>query len=225
MADVIPLDTTAAIFGQGGALARSFPGYAPRDGQVAMARPMELVESYVGKHRRAPREVIVARFWANLTKSDGCWTWTGPLSPYGYALLRTGGRGAYVLGHRLSYELHHGPIPAGTFVCHRCDVRACVNPDHLFLGTGEDNRRDMVEKGRNARGERAGGAKLTEATAADAIAALGSGEHPRSVAARLGVSRAAIYSILRGENWRHLPRPACLPAPMSRRERAASGAA
>lgn len=191
-ADIIPLDATAA-------------------------RPMNLVESYVGKHRRVPREVIVARFWANFRKSDGCWTWGGPVSAYGYGMIRTGGRGAHVYAHRLSYELHRGEIPPKMFVCHTCDVRTCVNPNHLFLGTHDDNRRDMIAKGRNARGERAGGAKLTEAQAVEIIEALGRGEGAASLARRYRVNRGAITGIKRGHNWKHLPRPQSMTAPHTRR--------
>ena len=206
--DVVHLDPIAAVFSATGAL----------------ARPMVLVQSFVGKHRRAPREVIVARFWANLTKSDGCWTWTGPVSAYGYGMIRTGGRGAYVYAHRFSYELHRGAIPADMFVCHTCDVRACVNPAHLFLGTHKDNRLDMIAKGRNARGERAGGVKLAESGAAEVIAALARRESVTEIARRHGITRGAVYGILRGENWKHLPRPAGLPQPCSRKERVARAA-
>lgn len=186
---------------------------------IAAPRVLNLVESYVGKHRKPPREIIVARYWANLAKSDGCWLWTGPLSAYGYGMIRTGGRGAYVYAHRLAWELHHGPIPAGLFVLHRCDVRDCVNPDHLFLGKHEDNQRDKFAKGRGHKGEKSPQAKITEPQAVEIIEALARGESPRTIAPRFGVSRGSVYAILRGENWKHLPRPAGMAAPMSRRER------
>lgn len=77
----------------------------------------------------------------------GCWLWNGSSLERGYGRFRGS------LAHRVSWVLHNGPIPDGMHVCHRCDVTACVNPAHLFLGTALDNIRDMHAKGRDRNGQ------------------------------------------------------------------------
>lgn len=77
----------------------------------------------------------------------GCHYWTGWVSTHGYGSLQD--NNTHVYAHRLSYQLYVGEIPKGLFVCHSCDNRLCVNPNHLWLGTHEDNQRDKISKGRN----------------------------------------------------------------------------
>lgn len=97
----------------------------------------------------------VKRFWDRVTfePNSGCWLWTGNCKPTGYGELGVtdypGAKSKKVSSHRYSYELHNGSIDDGLCVLHRCDVRCCVNPDHLFLGTKKDNYDDAVSKGRN----------------------------------------------------------------------------
>lgn len=108
----------------------------------------------------------VERFWRNKrVSSDGCWEWQGRLEKNGYGRLRRHRLQRHVSVHRLSWELTFGAIPDGLCVLHRCDNRRCYNPEHLFLGTHKDNVQDMLQKGRsnNARGERHGRAKLSDA--------------------------------------------------------------
>lgn len=87
------------------------------------------------------------RFWQHVAKSEGCWEWTGANSGRGYG--RVGVDGGKTTGaHRVSWEMHYGPVPDGCSVLHRCDNRPCVRPDHLFLGDKLANMADMVAKGR-----------------------------------------------------------------------------
>lgn len=146
-----------------------------------------------------------AKFWAHTEKSDGCWNWTGGLTPQGYGCFWLG-RHRVFLAHRFSYELHYGLFDYGLFICHRCDNRRCVRPDHLFAGTAADNNADRDQKGRGAvlRGAANGSSRLTEASVRDLRKAHAGGETIHSLSRRLGVSRPTIRRALDRETWRWL---------------------
>ena len=148
--------------------------------------------------RRCPAKPIEHRFHDSYQVDDnGCWIWTKGYAGgrHRYGLLRLpSGKG--VTAHRLSYELHNGPIPVGMVVCHRCDVKGCCNPEHLFLGTPKENTLDALAKGLMPTGERHGGSKLTDKQA-DAIR-LGN-EPAKPLAERLGVHWSLIYRIRAGK--------------------------
>lgn len=156
--------------------------------------------------KRRPELVIsegVARFWSKVEKTgaQGCWLWTGS---------RTGGKkgarwyGQFSIGrsrvyaHRYSYELAHGDVPAGLWVLHKCDVPACVNPDHLFLGTHLDNMRDAASKGRLhvARPNRR---KVTDTDIAEMFTLRASGLTLAHIADRFNVSKTYVSLVLNGK--------------------------
>lgn len=136
---------------------------------------------------------------------SGCWLWLKYIRPTGYGQVHCLGRAIDV--HILSYELHKGPIPKKMNVCHSCDIPACLNPDHLWLGTQQDNLADMRRKGRAnvGRGVTHRSVKLTP----DQVLQIRH-EHKNiditmSALARVyKVSKNTIRALLSRRSWRHI---------------------
>ncbi len=114
-------------------------------------------------------------------------------------------RGKNWPAHRLAYQDAYGEIPKGLLVRHMCHNRSCVNPDHLKIGTIQDNMRDRQEAGRQAKGEQAGQAKLTEAQVRE-IYNLKGKISGHKLGKQFDVTGQAVYKIWRGLSWRHIPR-------------------
>ena len=91
---------------------------------------------------------IEERFFKKVEKTDSCWIWKGRTHKQGYGMFSAKPAHKNWVSHRASWEIHYGTIPNGLCVLHKCDVRSCVRPDHLFLGTYKDNAVDMYSKGR-----------------------------------------------------------------------------
>lgn len=134
--------------------------------------------------------------------NSGCWLWTENTNDRGYAMVWDDGK--HKRAARLAYSLVHSDILPNLEVCHRCDNRLCINPDHLFLGTHQENMDDMVRKGRAADqlGSKHHMAKLSEA---QVVAIRNENRVARLVAEDYGVSKSTIFAIWNRQNWSHLP--------------------
>lgn len=197
--------------------------------------PIESAQIETVKPAHGYSEKTVRRFFAKVDKTSsprGCWEWTAGKNKNGYGKF-------YALkhdtAHRVSYIMHVGEIPVGMLVCHHCDNPACVNPNHLFLGTPADNSADMVAKGRSAKGDKSsvrlnmasrprGDAhhlrrmpelvkkgtahprhKLTEAQVLEIRALYKAGVGTGKLESLYGMSGGAIYAIVHRRTWKHLP--------------------
>lgn len=132
----------------------------------------------------------------------GCFLFTGYVSQLGYGIIAFR-KTKRIPAHRASYMVHVGPIPDGMDVCHKCDVRSCVNPDHLWIGSHHDNMMDMASKGRASSrpGEQHPNAILTD----DQVRYIRSSGMPRrKLAEMIGVSRRTISDVLKKKSWRHV---------------------
>lgn len=131
--------------------------------------------------------------WLRATEDEsGCWLWLGAVKSNGYGNVVVNRR--TVMAHRYSWERHHGPIPDGLYVLHRCDVRRCVRPDHLFLGTAAENTADMMRKGR----QRSPIRRLDDAVRAAIRAAALSGTRQHVLAEQHGIAQSTVSNIVRG---------------------------
>jgi hypothetical protein len=152
-----------------------------------------------------PRRPIKDRIRERVAINErGCWIWQGPLFKDGYGGI--GIRRTTKRAHRVSYTEFCGPIPAGLWVLHRCDVPACVNPDHLFLGTARDNTQDMLAKGRRGdlNGENHPRARHTERFVWAMRRLVNHGVPIVELASMYGLTYGAVHGLVRGRSWKNV---------------------
>ena len=150
---------------------------------------------------------IEERFWSKVDKqaSEDCWEWTGAHNELGYGTMRVSRR--VMKAHRISWMLSNGEIPDKLHVCHSCDNRGCVRPDHLFLGTHTDNMQDRGSKGRTIRpdnrGERHANSRLTGEQVDEIRSLHDSGVSQSDLSDRYGVSHQTISKVVNRKLWAH----------------------
>ena len=167
--------------------------------------------------------MLPPRFWTKVDKTDSCWLWTAARFSNGYGAFRVGSQQRR--SHRVIWEDLYGPVPTDLVICHRCDVKHCVRPEHLFLGTQADNIADRDAKGHAPMGNR-NGMRLHPERAAHAAArgeASGRVRYTtdevlrwremyatqdwtiRSWADHLGVNHNTLFAAISRRSWRHVP--------------------
>lgn len=147
-------------------------------------------------------------FWDHVVAGHGnCWIWTGnyrknarPGADHGYMSWN----GRFIYAHRLSWEIHNGPIPENLFVLHTCDVPRCVYPGHLYLGTQRDNVADRERRGRGTTPPSR--RKLNSDQVREILSRLSAGENHCQIARDLPVSRSTVWNIAHGRSYREVAR-------------------
>jgi ribosome-binding protein aMBF1 (putative translation factor) len=164
------------------------------------------VESDLLERIRLRRDYVEAKMKDYVVSEEGCWEYQGVIHGHGYGIisLRVSSRPTAALAaraHRVSYAFYNGVDPAEMHVCHKCDNRKCLNPDHLFLGTHQDNMRDKGVKGR-VKGEANPNSKLTLGVVKDVVKAILEGKSNPTIAKSCKVKHNQISRIRHGKAWK-----------------------
>ena len=172
---------------------------------MASGENMDAVHRFMGKF--------------HIVDECSCWVWHAAKHRFGYGMFAFPNRKTVSTAHRVSWLLFMGEIPDGMHVLHKCDVPACVNPDHLFLGSHQENMTDKAEKGRApsgenhwsrrapdnvARGERSGHARLTEEDVASIRAGCSSGVTQKEMSRKYSIDPSHVSDIVNRKRWAHV---------------------
>lgn len=149
---------------------------------------------------------FIERFWSRVQTGPNCWEWQHRKDKDGYGLICKTREDNSTRAHVAAYEMAYGKVPEGMCVLHACDNPSCVRPSHLFFGTNADNTADRHRKGRSAKGEKNGMAKVT----ADMVRSIraqhaSGGASFKHLAALYGVSKYTVVDIVRRRYWKHVP--------------------
>lgn len=145
-----------------------------------------------------------------IDETVGCWVWQRAFNSVGYPMLAKPKYGSR-LAHRAFYQHRYGVIDPSLHVCHHCDRPACVNPEHLFVGTARDNMKDMVTKGRQAKhkpnlqGSKNHQSILTESDVVEIRELYRQGLKQTEIAPRYGVTNHCICLVVNRKSWTHVP--------------------
>lgn len=150
----------------------------------------------------------IFRFWSNvdIRGDDDCWLWIAGKSIFkgGYGVFGLGNK--KILTHRFSYLLANGTLPKDKLICHHCDIRLCINPNHLFLGDQNSNMIDCVSKGRNGyvKGSDSHLSTITESQVLCIIDDFINGSRQIEIAKNYKISSQIVNQIITGRTWKHL---------------------
>lgn len=133
---------------------------------------------------------------------NGCIEWDGNKNKNGYGMISISNKRHQIT--RLIYTMRIGPIPDNMFVCHRCDNPNCINPSHLFLGSALDNSTDMVQKGRQAKGNKNGNSKLDEEKVITIRSLHKNGYSLKEISRQFNISKANTSDIVNRKTWIHV---------------------
>lgn len=149
----------------------------------------------------------VAFFWSRVSKTDGCWCWTGRTNHHGYGMVQMATGAQFKKAHRVMMEMiTETPLVAGQCVLHTCDNTSCVRPDHLYIGSMRDNTNDRDSRGRYHRWYAASHprAKLTEDQVREIRLQHATGCGLKAIGARFGISSCSVWNIATRRSWKDL---------------------